>query len=162
MPGSDDCRHGARIDVSPRPTYTNFPMARVPLKDGLLSTIEPAADPRLLAGRCADCRQLHFPAADACPYCAGGRCEIVCLSNRGTLFAFTAVEKPPPGYRGKVPYGLGVVELPEGIRVVSRLSDARLDRMFVGMPMRLAVEDIFENADGDTVVGWTFAPEAAA
>lgn len=133
-------------------------MARLPLKNGLLSTVEPEADPRLLGGRCEDCRQIHFPAMDTCPYCAGNRCEIVRLSNRGNLFAFTIVENSPPGYRGKVPYGFGVVELSDGIRVVSRLTECRPDRMRVGMPMRMVVEDLFETDAGDTVVAWAFEP----
>ncbi len=134
-------------------------MARVPLKDGLLSSVEPGGDPRLLAGRCAACRQFHFPAADVCPYCAGNRCEVARLSIRGSLFSFTAVTKAPPGYRGKVPYGLGIVELPEGIRIVGRLTEARIDGLTFGMPMRLVLEDLFVNDAGDTVVGWAFARE---
>ena len=31
---------------------------------------------------------------------------------------------PPPGYQGEVPYGIGVVELPEGVRVITRLTES--------------------------------------
>ncbi len=31
--------------------------------------------------------------------------------------------RAPPGYAGAVPYGFGVVELPEGLRVITRLAD---------------------------------------
>jgi uncharacterized OB-fold protein len=134
---------------------------RVPLKAGLLSSIEPEADPRLLGARCSDCRQIHFPATDSCPYCSGQRCDTVRLSDRGRLYVYTAVEKPPPGYQGRVPYGFGVVELPEGLRVVSRLTEPRIDRLAIGMPMRLVLEEIFTNQDGDAVVGWAFSPEAS-
>jgi uncharacterized OB-fold protein len=135
-------------------------MARVPLKEGLLSSLDPADAPRLLAGRCLDCRQHHFPATDSCPYCSGRRCEATKLSERGTLYVYTAVERAPPGYRGAVPYGFGAVELPEGLRVITRLAEARIDRLGFGMPMRLVLEDLFVNEAGDTVVGWAFAPEA--
>ncbi len=74
---------------------------------------------------------------------------------------YTAVAKNPPGYRGRVPYGFGVVELSEGIRIVSRLTESRVDRLAIGMPMRLVLEEIFTNDAGDVVVGWAFAPEAA-
>lgn len=135
-------------------------MARVPLKQGLLSAIDEAAEPHLLGGQCLDCRQLHFPSSRTCPYCSGTRCETVPLSRRGSLFVYTVVEKSPPGYRGEVPYGFGVVELPEGIRVVARLLESRVDRLSCGMPMRLVLEDLFANDAGDTVVGWAFEPEA--
>ena len=81
------------------------------------------------------------------------------LADRGTLYLHTAVEKPPPGYRGITPYGFGVVELPEGIRVISRLTESRPDRLQEGMPMRLVLEDLFIDDSGRTVVGWAFSPQ---
>jgi uncharacterized OB-fold protein len=135
-------------------------MARIPLKEGILSTIDPDDDPRLLAGRCLECRQLHFPATELCPYCSSGRCETITLGRGGVLYAYTAVENAPPGYRGQVPYGIGVVELPEGIRIVTRLTESAVDRLRFEMPMRLVTEELFVNEAGDTIVGWAFAPEA--
>ena len=137
-------------------------MPRVALKDGLLSSIDPANDPHLLGARCGDCRQLHFPASGTCPYCSGDRCAVVELSPRGTLWVHTVVEKPPPGYRGKAPYGFGVVELPEGIRILSRLTANRLDALRDGMPLHLVLEEIFEDDSGRTVVGWAFTEDKPA
>jgi uncharacterized OB-fold protein len=134
-------------------------MPRVPLKQGLLTSIDPEADPRLVGARCLDCRQLQFPKSDCCPYCSGTRCETAALGNRGTLYLHTAVERAPPGYRGKVPYGFGVVELPEGIRLVSRLTESRPERLERGTPMRLVLEELFTDDQGNTVVGWAFDPE---
>jgi uncharacterized protein len=132
---------------------------RVPLKEGLLSSIDPEGDAHLIGGRCADCRQLHFPASDGCPYCSGERVSTVPLSNRGTLYLHTAVERPPPGYGGRTPYGLGVVELPEGIRIITRLTEGRPERLMDGAPMCLVLEDLSVDESGRTVVGWAFAPE---
>ena len=132
---------------------------RVALKEGLLSSIDPDSNPRLVGARCADCRQIHFPATDACPFCSGEHVSTLQLADRGTLYLHTAVEKPPPGYRGITPYGFGVVELPEGIRVISRLTEAHPERLKEGMPMRLVLEDLFIDDSGRTVVGWAFAPE---
>jgi uncharacterized OB-fold protein len=134
-------------------------MARVPLKAGLLSTIDLDADPHLVGSRCADCRQLHFPPSSTCPYCSGSDCESVRLSNRGILYAYTSVEKAPPGYHGPLPYGFGVVELPEGIRLISRLAESRVDRLSFGMPVCLVLEEIFIDEAGDHVIGWSFEPE---
>ena len=33
--------------------------------------------------------------------------------------------RAPPGYTGEVPFGFGVVELPEGLRVITRLTESR-------------------------------------
>lgn len=136
-------------------------MPRIPLKQGLLSTIEADEEPRLVGARCGACRQLHFPASPCCPYCSAEQCERILLSTRGTLYAYTAVEKPPPGYRGRVPYGFGVVELPEGIRLISRLTESRIAALSFGMGLRLVLEELFVTDAGDSVIGWAFAPEHA-
>jgi uncharacterized OB-fold protein len=133
-------------------------MARVPLKDGLFSSIDPREDPRLLAARCDRCRQLHFPASATCPYCSGDRCSVVALGTSGTLYTYTVVRSAPPGYRGKAPYGFGVVEMPDGIRILSRLIADPLDALREGAAMRFVLEDLFEDDAGCTVVGWAFAP----
>ena len=83
------------------------------------------------------------------------------LSRRGTLQTYTTVEKAPPGYRGKVPYGFGVVELPEGIRLISRLTESRIDRLEFGLPVQLVLEELFTDDDGNQVIGWAFEPERA-
>jgi len=133
-------------------------MTRVPLQEGLLSSIESRDEPHLLGARCEACRQLHFPASTTCPYCSADRCAVVTLATRGALFAHTVVRTAPPGYRGKVPYGFGVVELPDGIRVLSRLVAGDFDSLSEGMAMRLVLEDVFEDDEGRTVVGWAFSP----
>ena len=61
-------------------------------------------------------RRVHFPAAPDCPYCSAEGCDERELSERGTLCLFTMVVNRPPGYGGEVPFGFGVVELPEGLR----------------------------------------------
>lgn len=137
-------------------------MARVAVREGLLTTIDPAGEPRLIGGRCPACERLHFPATGTCPFCSGEPCVPVPLPGRGRLYVHTAVLKAPPGYRGRVPYGFGVVELPGGIRVVTRLAEADPSRLTAGDPVRLVLEDLFVNDEGDVVVGWTFTGEGAA
>jgi uncharacterized OB-fold protein len=70
------------------------------------------------------------------------------------------VSSRPPGYRGPLPYGFGVVELDGGLRVVARLTEARLERLRPGLPMRLVVEPLFDDDEGRPVLSWAFAPEA--
>jgi uncharacterized protein len=125
---------------------------RAMVRDGLFTD---AAEPALLGSRCAACGSVHFPRADACTYCATEHPEPVELSRRGTLWAWTAVTAPPPGYRGEVPYGVGVVELPEGVRVISRLTESDPDALTAGQAMELRVVAL--QSDGD-VVTYAFAP----
>ena len=70
----------------------------------------------------------------------------------------------PPGYRGPLPYGFGIVELPEGLRVVSRLAESRLEELGPGMPLALEIAPLFVNDAGDEVLSFAYraAPGAHA
>ena len=103
-------------------------------------------------------RQPPLPPPDACTYCAADGPEPVELSGQGTLWSWTAVTAPPPGYQGEVPFGVGVVELPEGIRVITRLTESDPGRARLGQPMELRVVPLHADADGNDVVTFAFAP----
>ena len=129
--------------------------SRLPVRPGLFTDTEP---PALLGSRCGACGSAHFPRADTCPYCAADGPEAVELSGRGTLWAWTAVTSPPPGYRGAVPYGIGVVELPEGVRVITRLTEGDPAALSDGQAMELRVVPLHRDEDGNDVVTYAFAP----
>jgi uncharacterized OB-fold protein len=114
--------------------------------------------PALLGSRCRACGAHHFPRHDTCPYCAVEDPEPAELSRRGTLWAWTAVTAPPPGYLGEVPYGMGVVELPEGIRVITRLTEPDPGALAAGQPMELRVVPLHRTPEGDDVITFAFAP----
>ena len=119
------------------------------------------AGPRLRAARCDACARLHFPATSWCPYCGGATCTPADVGATGTLYLHTAVASRPPGYRGPVPFGFGVVEIPEGLRVVTRLTTSDLRALRPGLPMRLVVEPLFVDDDDTPVLSYAFAPEPA-
>jgi uncharacterized OB-fold protein len=116
--------------------------------------------PALLGSRCDACGAHHFPAQDTCPYCAATGPQPLELSATGTLWAWTAVTAAPPGYQGEVPFGLGVVELPEGIRIITRLSTSDPAALAPGQAMELHIVPLHVDADGNDVVSYAFAPAA--
>ena len=116
---------------------------------------------RLVCGRCDSCGEHHFPAEATCPSCAGDHVTAVALTGPGELWAWTAVTAPPPGYRGEVPFGFGVVELPEHIRVVTRITEPDPARLHLGQVMRLEIVPLHRAEDGRQVVSYAFAPEGS-
>jgi uncharacterized OB-fold protein len=127
------------------------------VRDGLFTEATDGSV-RLLGGRCGSCGEHHFPAAASCPYCSAGDVTEAPLSPTGTLWAWTAVTAPPPGYRGEVPFGFGVVELPERIRVVTRITEADPARLRRGQVMRLEIVPLHGDEDGRPVVTYAFGP----
>ena len=126
-----------------------------PVQEGLFTAHH------LLGGRCSACGRHHFPVAATCPYCGAAEVARVELSETGTLWGWTAVTAAPPGYQGEVPFGFGVVELPEGVRVISRIEEADPARLSLGAPLRFALAPLHTDDDGTEVVTYTFAPADA-
>ena len=135
-------------------------MARRPVAEGLF---ELEGDRVTLLGGFSPTSGLrHFPRLDVCPYTGADDVEPVALSDHGTLWGWTAVTAPPPGYTGTVPFGFGVVELPEGLRVIARITEAHPDALVLGQPMRLVADVVGVDDDGTEIVAWAFAPAEAA
>jgi uncharacterized protein len=129
---------------------------RVPIHEGLFTS--DAAGDRLLGSRCPDCSRWQFPVSPDCPYCSGEHCEEQRLSDTATLWLFTGVRNRPPGYLGEVPFGFGVVELPEGLRLITRLTEADPAALRPGMAMRLVIVPLHLDEAGREVVTYAFAP----
>jgi uncharacterized OB-fold protein len=136
---------------------------RTPLRKGLLTEpLDDLAQVRLLGSRCASCGETSLGAAEVCPNCGRAGAETVPLADCGVLWSFTVVRHRPPGdYRGPQPFepfGLGLVELPEGVRVLSPIR-CDLAELSIGMPLRFQA---YLRADPEAdVVAFTFIPEAA-
>lgn len=134
---------------------------QTPIADGLFTW--PSDEPRLVGSKCPDCGEVTFPAQTRCPACPGDACEQIELSARGTLWTWTIQNFPPPvPYAGDaksfVPFGVGYVELPEGVRVEARLTENDAERLAIGMQMELVVEKFAERDDGTEVVTFAFRP----
>lgn len=78
-------------------------------------------DGRFLIGRCDDCEDAFFPIGPVCPHC-GGSAGAEESSGRGTLYSFTRLHRTAPGF--DEPIVMGIVELAEGPRILTRISGA--------------------------------------
>jgi uncharacterized OB-fold protein len=100
----------------------------------------------------------HFPQFARCPYTGADDVEPATLPSTGTLWLWTAVTAPPPGYTGTVPFGFGVVELPMGLRIVTRITEPDPAALETGAAMQLVADVVAVDDDGTEVVTWAFAP----
>lgn len=60
-----------------------------------------------------------------------------------------------------VPFAIGVVDLPEGLRVLGRLHVDDLKQIKIGMPVELVIERLCGSADGGEITTWKFRPVGA-
>ena len=135
---------------------------RIPIRDNLLTTpLSPLEDVRLLGSRCSSCDEVSFGKVSSCPNCAGVNLEAIPLSKQGFLWTYTVIHNRPPGdYKGPdpfVPFAEGLVEMPEGIRVLSPVA-VDLDKIEIGMKLDFDAHVLYENGDGNDVVAFRFIP----
>jgi uncharacterized OB-fold protein len=121
----------------------------------------PADEPQLIAGRCADCQAIAFPVATSCPRCGSTAVDEHLLPRRGTLWTWTTQDFLPkePYASGETdetfrPYGVGLVQLGDEVRVEARLTEADPAKLDFGMEVELVVVPFREDGDTTTV---TFA-----
>ena len=133
---------------------------RIPIRDGLLTTpLSPLADVRLIGSKCSSCDEVSFGKVSSCPNCALEKLETIPLGKQGFLWTYTVIRNRPPGdYKGPdpfVPFGEGLVELPEGIRVLSPIA-VDVDKLEIGMKLNFDAHVLYEDNDGNEVVAFRF------
>ena len=125
----------------------------------------PAEEPQLIGGRCPDCGAVTFPLYPSCPRCGGLGMERHLLPRRGTLWTWTTQEfLPKEPYAGGEtletfqPYGVGLVQLGDEVRVEGRLTEADPAKLDFGMEVELVVVPFRVDEDGTEVVTYAFQP----
>jgi uncharacterized protein len=111
---------------------------------------------RLLGSKCRQCGAHFFPIREACSGCLGTDLETVRFSTVGTLYTFSVVRQSTPAFQ--VPYVLGYVDLPEGVRIMAQISGCEPEDARIGMDLELAVEEFGVEEDGSPLLGYRFRP----
>ncbi|WP_419836792.1 bifunctional MaoC family dehydratase N-terminal/OB-fold nucleic acid binding domain-containing protein [Streptomyces bugieae] len=90
----------------------------------------------LLIQRCGGCRTLRFPWLPGCQACGSPEWDTVEASGTGTVYSYVVMHHPPfPAF--DPPYAVGLIELAEGVRMVSNVIGVPYDKVRIGMPVRL-------------------------
>ncbi|KAB2919358.1 MAG: Zn-ribbon domain-containing OB-fold protein [Hyphomicrobiaceae bacterium] len=59
------------------------------------------------------------------------------IGGNGRIYAFTINRRPAPGFEGRTPYIVAVIELPERIRIMANI-EARPESVRIGAAVRFA------------------------
>lgn len=133
---------------------------QVPIIEGLFTW--PAEKPQLIASRCKKCGAYFFPKT---PYCGNPDCpkdkaniEIVPLSNTGTMYTFTIhTAQPAPPFRMEPfrPYGVAMVDVPEGMRVLGMTTT--IEGLRIGQKVEMTVGKLYEDTETEYIT-WMWKP----
>jgi benzoylsuccinyl-CoA thiolase BbsA subunit len=108
------------------------------------------ADPRLEGSECVDCSEVQFPETDRCRTCFGDTRKRP-LSQTGELYSYATVTAGPPKY--DPPYKMGYVDLPEDIRIFSKLDG---DEFHIGQTVSVTIGVV--GRDDQEILGYLFEP----
>ncbi len=88
---------------------------------------------RLLVQWCLECDAAVFYPREVCPGCLGERLEWRASPGTGTIHAVTVEHRAQqPGLASLVPYAVVLVDLDEGIRLLSTVVHAAPDQVVIG------------------------------
>lgn len=102
---------------------------------------------KLLIQRCGGCGTLRHPPRPMCPHCRSLAWEAIESSGRGTVYSYVMPHEPKfPNF--DYPYVVVLVDLAEGVRVVSNLTGVDPADVREGLP----VEVYYQSFDNDLVL----------
>jgi uncharacterized OB-fold protein len=108
---------------------------------------EGVARHELLIQRCTGCGTLRFPWLPGCNSCGCPDWDTVGACGEGTVYSYVVMHHPPfPAFAP--PFAVGLIELAEGVRIVSNVVGVPYDEVRIGMPVRLE----FRQCDDELVL----------
>jgi uncharacterized OB-fold protein len=93
--------------------------------------------------RCQGCGSWRHVPREICAECGSWDWEWARSSGRGSVFTWTVVAVPlHPGFREDAPFAATVVELEEGVRLLSQVVDVAPDALEIGMPVEVVFDPV--------------------
>jgi uncharacterized protein len=114
-------------------------------------------DEKLLIQRCGECKTLRVPPRPMCGNCQSLDWDAVESSGRGEVYSYVMPQYPPLPFL-HYPYVVALIELEEGVRIVSNLRDIEPDAIEVGLPVEVFYEKFEAIPSGDELVLHQFRP----
>lgn len=99
----------------------------------------------LLIQRCTRCGGFRFPPRNVCPDCMSLEHEWARASGRGKIYSFVVVHQAfGPAWKEDVPYPVAIVELDNGVRILSRVVGREGTALRIDLPVEVCFEDVTE------------------
>jgi len=113
---------------------------------------------RLLGDKCKACGARYFPAQPVCT-CGGTEFEDYKLSETGEVVTWTVIRSPPVGYEKYAPYVVALIELDDGMRLLSQVVDVDPAEVKTGLRVEAVFRKVKEDGpSGIIYYGYKFRP----
>jgi uncharacterized OB-fold protein len=112
---------------------------------------------RYEAAQCAKCDKTFFPPRLVCSNCRGREFRKVTLPTEGVVETFTVIRVAPSGFTDEAPYAVGIVGLPNGVRVTAQIVDCDPEEITIGDKVRIEFRRIQQDGEsGILCYGYKF------
>ena len=93
---------------------------------------EGLAQGELRIQRCDACsRHVFYPRA-ICPHCFSDQLSWITATGKGTIYSYTVAHQAAGPYADDVPFVIAIVELAEGVRMMTRIVNAPREQVRIG------------------------------
>lgn len=93
--------------------------------------------------QCKNCSYIRFPPSILCPRCHSMDTEWIKLSGRGEIYSFVIYRVPyHPSYADDIPYVVAFIQLTEGPRMESNITDCNAEDVQIDMPVDVYFHDV--------------------
>jgi uncharacterized OB-fold protein len=97
------------------------------------------AEGELHVQRCSACGKAVFYPRAVCPHCFSGELSWFRTAGTGTVYAYTVVHRAFGEFAAQVPFTVALVDLDEGVRMLTRIVDSPPDEVRIGARVRLEI-----------------------
>jgi uncharacterized OB-fold protein len=112
---------------------------------------------QIMGEECAKCGAKYYPKT---PVCTCGSNEFKPkLTETGKVKSWTVIRNAPIGYEKYTPYIVALIELDDGVQILSQVVDIEPDAIKAGMKVEYAFRKVTEDGQaGLLLYGYNFRP----
>lgn len=101
---------------------------------------------RLVFQKCKDCGLIVHRPRPMCPQCLSTERDWAPSEGKGRIYTYVDFVYQNASYPGiQVPYVVVVVEMLEGVRMISNMIEESAADIYIGMPVEVVFDDIAED-----------------
>ena len=113
----------------------------------------------VIGSKCRSCKKVYFPKKRLCTICYDmDNMDEIELSKKGKLVTYTVSYMSSAGI--KPPYAFGYIDLPEGVRLFSLLTDCEPfeEKLKIDMDVEMVIDKMAKDEFENDIVTYKFKP----
>jgi uncharacterized OB-fold protein len=95
--------------------------------------------------RCDTCSRTVFYPRSICPHCYSDQLSWIVASGKGTIYSYTVAHQAYGPFAEDVPFVVAIVQLEEGVRMMTRIISATRERITIGAAVQVSFTPVGEN-----------------